>query len=107
MVVETGMTTTVQEVVGPYEGQRIARTSEDMVDVIVSRHYVWDGCEIYVDNIEAQQDRVTGRIYVPGPLALEINRLVEGVLASAQSTHATNDGAPRIVRLDAPKRHAA
>lgn len=107
MVTESGITTTVQEVVGPYEGRRIARTSNDVVDVIVSRHYVYDECEIYVDNIEAQQDRATGRIYVPGPLALEINRLVEGVLASAHAPHTGDDSTPHVVRLDAPRRHAA
>ncbi len=85
-----GMTTTVQEVVDPYEGRRLARTSDDVVNVIVSRHYVYDGCEIYVDNIEAQQDRATGNIYVPGPLALEINRLVEGILAALHTPSGTN-----------------
>lgn len=63
----SSVTTTVQEVVGLYEGQRIARTSNAVVNVIISRRYVYEGCEIYVDNIEAQQDQETGRMYVPGP----------------------------------------
>ncbi len=115
MAVGSGMTTEIREILGPYEGKRLARTSNNVVNVRVSRRYFYRGYVIVVNSIYAQMDRETGRIYIPGPLALEINREVEGVMASIR---AKESGAyesapsllthiPLVIEIHAPDRRAA
>lgn len=52
---------------GPYTGQRIAGTSGDVVNAVLTQEYVFaDRIAIRVIDIPARLDRETGRTYISG-----------------------------------------
>lgn len=92
----------IQEL-GTYTGKRIANMSFDVMNVILCRRYLYKGHTIYVDNIHAHRDNVTGRIFVPGPLALRINGEVEQIMENIrQWTSATPMSGIQAVLKDIP-----
>jgi len=110
------MSTRVQEILGPYDGKRIAKASDNLVNVTVSRRYVYNEYVIFVKDIHALMDRESGRVYIPGPLALQLNHEVEGIMASLrakdsegeeQASQSLFKNIPLFIEKNTPEKHAA
>ncbi len=108
--------TTIEQVLGSYEGKRFARASGDLVHVVVSRRYACGEHVIIVGEIAAIMHCETGRVYVLGPLALAINREIEEIYDSIPMKDAAlsqNNAYPLLrdipltITLDASKQRVA
>ncbi len=62
-----------QEIVGPYTGKRIAGTSNDVVQVVATIAYRFEGFTITFSGVPARWDRVQNRQFLARSVALDFN----------------------------------
>lgn len=74
--------------VGPYEGQRIAGTSEDVVNVVVTVEYRYQTFTIRVEGSPARDDRATGRQYIAAQVGAPIMRRVNAIADAIEQSRA-------------------
>lgn len=95
-------TTTVTKVVGSYTGQRISGTSNDVIEVIITTVYNFEGFSISVAEIPASLDQETGRYYLSGRVALPVNDKVNKAIKEVESKRQTGQGeVSLLISLDA------
>ncbi len=70
-----------REVVGPFIGKRFPSMSDDVVDVLLTVEYHFEGFTITIIGIPARWDRTTGAEYVTGKVGREVNRRVTTLTA--------------------------
>lgn len=78
------------KIIGPYEGKPIAGASDDVVEAVLTIEYRFEDCTISIEGVPARVDRVTGKEYLRGSVALRLNEMVnEAVQASARARKAS------------------
>jgi hypothetical protein len=99
--------TTITKIIGPYQGQRISGTSNEVVEAIVAIVYNFDGFSIRIVDIPTCVDQATGRNYLEGLVALrvhdKVNEIVEEVRRKQQAEpDSTQRDTPLTFELKAP-----
>lgn len=97
---------------GPYIGQRIARTSANVVEAVLSKEYIFaDQITIRVIAIPARLDRATGRTYLSahhGRTLTQMVRRYTDILRKSRASQTANFPAVALrVRLNASNSLAA
>lgn len=77
-------TRTITRIIGPYNGRRISGTSNDVLEVIITITYNFDGFSIAVADVPAQLDREKEIYYLEGPVAIRLNDKVNEIVAETQ-----------------------
>ncbi len=90
-------TRTIARIIGPYNGQRISGTSNNMLEVIITITYNFDGFLIAVADVPAQLDREKERYYLSGPVAIRLNDKVNEIVVETQRKQQTE---PETVQRD-------
>lgn len=94
-------TRTITRIIGPYNGRRISGTSTDVLEVIITITYNFDGFSIAVADIPAQLDRERERYYLEGLVAIRLNGKVNEIVAEVQRKQQTE---PDMLQRDTPLR---
>ena len=76
--------TITERIIGPYTGKRISGTSNDVVEAVITIEYRFEGFTVRVADVPARLDRVSGREYLAGPVALRINTKVNEIVETMQ-----------------------
>ncbi len=92
-------TRTITRIIGPYGGRRISGTSNNVLEVIITITYNFDGFSIAVADVPAHLDRERERYYLEGPVAIRLNDKVNEIVAEVQHKQQTE---PATLQRDTP-----
>jgi len=85
---------------GPYTGQRIAGTSDDVVEAVLTKEYAFaDRITIRIIDIPARLDRVTGKTYISSHDGRVLTHIVRRSTEVLRKQRASQAAGLRIVPL--------
>ncbi len=82
-------TKTVTEIIGPCGDKRISGTSDDVLEVLITITYNFDGFSISATDVPARLDQGTGRYYLHGLVALRLNDKVNEIVETVRRQRQT------------------